>query len=153
MTTDQIFSEQGVYLSILALTPVQEVKDFVEALLARLATALIPVEVITNRTGLAMLPFTDSAKGATFHLGETLLAEAHVRVGNQEGYAACLGRDLEQAIALAILDALLQSKTATAQTEQPAILAFVGAAARQLQAQDLALLQKIEATRVELETF
>lgn len=153
MISDQIFSEQGVYLSILSLAPAQEVKDFVEALLARLAMVSLPVRVITSRTGLAMLPFTDSAKGVTFHLGETLLAEAHVQVGVQEGYAACLGRDLEQAIALAILDALLQSKTDAANAELPTILAFVAAAARQQQVQALALLHKIEATRVELETF
>jgi len=149
MAPDQLFAEQSVYLSILTATPAEAVKQFVEALLARLST----VQVITSRTGLAMLPFTDTVKGVTFHLGETLLAEAHVRVGDQEGYAACLGRDLTQAIALAILDALLQSNEATAKTEQPAILAFVAAAAQQQQAQEMALLHKIEATRVELETF
>jgi len=149
MAPDQLFAEQSVYLSILTAIPAAEVKQFVEALLARLST----VQVITSRTGLAMLPFTDTVKGVTFHLGETLLAEAHVRVGDQEGYAACLGRDLAQAIALAILDALLQSNEATAKTEQPAILAFVAAAAQQQQAQEMALLHKIEATRVELETF
>ncbi len=149
MAPDQLFAEQSVYLSILTATPAEAVKQFVEALLARLST----VQVITSRTGLAMLPFTDTVKGVTFHLGETLLAEAHVRVGDQEGYAACLGRDLAQAIALAILDALLQSNEATAKTEQPAILAFVAAAAQQQQAQEMALLHKIEATRVELETF
>ncbi len=149
MAPDQLFAEQSVYLSILTATPAQEVKEFVEALLARFTT----VQVITSRTGLAMLPYGDSVKGVTFHLGETLLAEAHVRIGNQEGYAACLGRDLAQAIALAILDAILQSNEATVQAEQPAILAFIAAAAQQQQAQEMALLHKIEATRVELETF
>jgi alpha-D-ribose 1-methylphosphonate 5-triphosphate synthase subunit PhnG len=111
------------------------------------------VQVRNSRTGLAMLPFTDSVKGVTFHLGETLLAEAYVSVGTQEGYAACLGRDLEQAIGLAILDALLQSREPAAQAQQPTIHAFVRAAAQQQQAEDAALLRKIEATRIELETF
>ena len=149
MISEQNFSEQSTYLSVLTATPAQAVKGFVEGILARLST----VQVINSRTGLAMLPFTDSVKGVTFHLGETLLAEAHVRVGDQAGYAACLGRDLEQAIALAILDALLQSKTATAKAEHAAILDFVATAAQQQQAEELALLQKIEATRIELETF
>jgi len=153
MTSNQAFTDQSVYLSILTATPAQEVKYFVEALLARLSAVQVAVQVINSRTGLAMLPFTDSVKGITFHLGETLLAEAHVRVGDQGGYAACLGRDLEQAIALALLDAILQSNAVTAKAEQPAILAFVAAAAQQQQAQEMALLHKVEATRVELETF
>jgi alpha-D-ribose 1-methylphosphonate 5-triphosphate synthase subunit PhnG len=153
MTSEQTFSEQGTYLSILTATPAQEIKQFTETVLERLAAGQVPVEVLTSRTGLAMLPFTDSVKGVTFHLGETLLAEAHVRVGRQEGYAACLGRDLEQAIGVAILDALLQSDEPAAQAEQPATLAFVAAAAQQQADQELSLLQKIEATRIELETF
>ena len=149
MSATQAYTDQSVYLSILTATPAQEVKTFVEALLARVTA----VEVLTSRTGLAMLPFTDSVKGIAFHLGETLLAEAHVRVGAQEGYAACLGRDLAQAIALAILDALLQSHEPAALVEQPAILNFVAAAHHQQQEQERVLLRKIEATRVELETF
>lgn len=149
MIPDQLFYEQSTYLSVLTATPAQQVKEFVEALLARLST----VQVMASRTGLAMLPFTDSVKGVAFYLGEALLAEAHVRVGEQDGYAACLGRDLEQAIALAILDALLQSKEASAMAEQPAILTFVAAAAQQQAEQEVALLHKVAATRVELETF
>lgn len=92
MSLEQIFSAQDVYLSILTATPAQEIKQLVKALLACLPN----VQVINSRTGLAMLPFTDSATGVTFYLGETLLAEARVRVGEEEGYAACLGRDLDK---------------------------------------------------------
>ncbi len=149
MSTEQVFADQSTYLSILTAADGAAVKDFVEPLLARLSA----VEVLASRTGLAMLPFTDSVKGITFYLGETLLAEAHVRVGAQEGYAACLGRDLEQAIALALLDAILQSNEAAVVAEQPAILAFVAAAAQQQTEEEAALLRKVAATRVELETF
>lgn len=149
MSSAQALTDQSVYLSVLTAAPAQDVKNFVETLLSRLAA----VEVLRSRTGLAMVPFTDSVKGVTFYLGETLLAEAHVRVGRQEGYAACLGRDLAQAIALAILDALLQSSEPAARAEQPAILNFVAGAQHQQQEQESALLRKIEATRVELETF
>lgn len=149
MSPEQVFADQSTYLSILTAVPAAAVKELVEALLTRLSA----VQVLASRTGLAMLPFTDSVKGVTFYLGETLLAEAHVQVGTQEGYAACLGRDLEQAIALAILDAVLQSNEAALQAEQPTILAFVAAAAQQQDAEEAALLQKVAATRVELETF
>lgn len=149
MSTEQAFSEQEVYLSVLTAVPAHEVKQVAEALLTRLAH----IEVVASRTGLAMLPFTDSVKGITFYLGEILLAEAHVRVGAQEGYVACLGRDLEQAIAIAIFDAVLQSKEPTVMAEQPPLLAFIAAAAQQQAAEEMALLRKIEATHVELETF
>jgi len=149
MAPEQSFSAQDLYLSVLTATPAHEVKALVEALLERLTD----VQVINSRTGLAMLPFADSAKGVTFYLGETLLAEAHVRVGEQQGYAACLGRDLEQAIALAILDAVMQSNEPSTRAEQSSILTFVAAAAQQQAAAEQALLSKIEATRVELETF
>lgn len=149
MSLETDFSDQSRYLSILTAAPPQSVKQLVEELLERLPT----VQVVTSRTGLAMLPFADSGQGVTFYLGETLLAEAHVQVGGQEGYAACLGRDLEQAIALAILDATLQSQESAARAEQPLILTFVAAAAQEQEAQDVQLLRKVEATRVELETF
>lgn len=141
-------ADQGFYLTVLAQAGAEEVKLFTEALLPNLA----PVEVIQNRTGLAMLPATDSAQGGVFHLGETLLAEAHVRVGRQEGYAACLGRDLVQALALAILDAVLQDVEAN-QAIKPQILSFVDQLAERQQGADQALLRKVETTRVELEVF
>ena len=141
--------DQGSALSILTATPAEEVKQFVETLLVHLPD----VEVTNCRTGLAMLPFVDSVKGITFHLGETLLAEATVTVAGQAGYAACLGRDLEQAIAIAILDALLQSAAEAAIVEYPTILEFINQAADALQKQELELLRKVESTRVELETF
>ncbi|MFN8440208.1 MAG: phosphonate C-P lyase system protein PhnG [Caldilineaceae bacterium] len=141
--------DQSSALSILTATPAEEVKQFVETLLARLPS----VEVTNCRTGLAMLPFVDSVKGITFHLGETLLAEATVAVAGQTGYAACLGRDLEQAIAIAILDAVLQNSAEAVSMERPIILEFINRAADAQQKQELELLRKIESTRVELETF
>jgi alpha-D-ribose 1-methylphosphonate 5-triphosphate synthase subunit PhnG len=140
--------DQGHYLSVLAQVGAEEVKLFTEELLPQLGE----VEVIQNRTGLAMLPATDSAKGGVFHLGEVLVAEAHVRVGQQEGYAACLGRDLVQALALAILDAVLQDVDANPAIK-PQILQFVERMDERQQMADLELLRKVETTRVELEVF
>jgi alpha-D-ribose 1-methylphosphonate 5-triphosphate synthase subunit PhnG len=140
--------DQSHYLSVLAQAGAEEISLFAEGLLPHLA----PVEVIQNRTGLAMLPTTDSVQGGVFHLGEVLVAEAHVRVGQQEGYAACLGRNLVQALALAILDAVLQDVDAH-QAVKPQVIAFVDELAARQAVAERELLQKIETTRVELEVF
>ncbi len=138
------YPDQSFSLSILSRSPATVVKDFVETLLP----ALEPVEVLHNSTGLVMLPMQDTAKGTTFYVGEVLVASARVRLAGAEGYAACLGRDLTQALALALLDAACTAGCCRAE-----IAAFVQAQAAALEAEDLALQHQIEATRVELETF
>lgn len=140
--------DQSHYLSVLARTPAPETTEFTEGLLPQLPA----VQVIQNRTGLAMLPATDSVKGGAFHLGEVLLAEAHVRVGEAEGYAACLGRDLVQALAIAILDAVLQDPQGDGAVKAE-ILHFVERQAERQATADTDLLRKVETTRVELEVF
>ena len=132
------------YLSTLSRADAEEVKTFVDELIPHLGQ----IEVMTNRTGLVMVPMTDSAQGATFYLGEVLIAEAHVRVGLVEGYAACLGRDLEQALALALIDAALVAGIARMQIES-----FIHAQANALDAAERTLMEQVEATRVEMETF
>ncbi len=124
--------------------PADELKEFVDAILPELG----PVEVLQNRTGLAMVPMRDSAQGTTFYLGEVLIAEARVRLAATEGYAACLGRDLEQALAAAILDAA----TAAGILEER-IASFVERQARRSAERDTALLRQVEATRIDMETF
>jgi len=137
-------SDQSDYLSTLSNVPAERIKPFVDSILPDLGE----VEVLSNRTGLVMLPYTDSVQNTTFHLGEVLVSEARVRLGDQEGYGACLGRDLEQSLAIAILDAALQAD----RLADP-IWHFVrGEKSRQKQADD-ALLRQVEATRAEMETF
>jgi alpha-D-ribose 1-methylphosphonate 5-triphosphate synthase subunit PhnG len=136
--------DQGAYLSILTHAPTETVKAFVEELLPTIGE----VEVLNNRTGLVMLPYTDSRQGALFHLGEVLIAEAHVRLEGAEGYAACVGRDHVQALAVAILDAALRAGLMTDR-----IWSFIEEQSQALEEADRALLRKVEATRVELETF
>ena len=135
---------QAEVLGVLTRAPADRVKGFVEELLPELEA----VEVLQNRTGLVMLPMTESVQGATFYLGEVLVAEARVRVGHADGYAACLGRDLQQALAIAILDAAL-----AAGTQRDRITTFVAELAADLSAADDRLLRQVEATRVEMETF
>ncbi len=133
------------YLTILTHTPADTLKAFTETILSSLSA----IEVLTNRTGLVMLPYTDTAEGALFHLGEVLVAEAHVRLENgTAGYAVCVGRDLVQALAIAILDAALR-----ADIERENIIAFIETQrAAQIEADSL-LLRQVEATRIEMETF
>jgi alpha-D-ribose 1-methylphosphonate 5-triphosphate synthase subunit PhnG len=131
-------------LSVLSRAPAAEVKRFADALVP----ALEPIQVLTNRIGLVMLPMSEPVKGTLFYLGELLIAEARVRVGGVEGYAACLGRDLEQALALALIDAA--NAAGLAQNE---IAEFLKAQAARLQEADEQLLRWVEATRVEMETF
>lgn len=136
--------DQGELLSTLARAEAGAVKSFAEELLPELE----PVAVLRNRTGLAMLPLRETAQGASFYVGEVLLAEAHVRAAGAEGYAACLGRDLEQALALALIDAAHRAGIAG-----PAILSFARAQAAALEAEEEALQRQVDRTRIDLETF
>lgn len=138
--------EQSHWLSVLTRAEASEVRSFVEHLLPSLEAC--GLEVLENRTGLVMLPATDTAKGTRFHLGEVLVCEARVRLGDYEGYAVCLGRDLVHALAVAILDAALQ-----ASLEAEAIRAFVLQLSERLKAADDELLRRVAATQVEMETF
>ena len=66
-------------LSTLAQAPAEDVKALAEDVLAHIENHG-SVQVLQNRTGIAMLPYTDSVKGTAFHLGEVMMAEAHVRL-------------------------------------------------------------------------
>jgi alpha-D-ribose 1-methylphosphonate 5-triphosphate synthase subunit PhnG len=136
---------QSEYLTLLTHAPADAVKALAESLLPALGN----VRVLVNRTGLIMLPYTDSAEGVIFHLGEALVSEAHVEIeGGAQGWAVCAGRDLVQALAVALIDAAL-----TAGIESARIYAFLDAQSREQKAADELLLRKVEATRVEMETF
>lgn len=108
------------------------------------------VAVLTNRTGLAMLPYEDTVRGTAFHLGEVLVAEAHIQVPSRdvEGYGAVVGRDLEHAMAVAVIDAAI-----AADQSVPPILELLIAECAHQERTDRERLKKVEATRVEMETF
>jgi len=141
---DSTMIDQSHYLSILSRAPAEEVKRFVDQLIPNLGA----IEVLQNRTGLIMASMTDSAQGTLFYLGEVLVAEAHVRIDAAEGYAACLGRDLQQALAIAILDAAIVAGHA-----RPEIGHFIQDHATALEETDRALFEQVAQTRVEMETF
>lgn len=136
---------QAAYLSTLTHAPAAAVKPLAEAVIPQLGE----ITVLVSRTGLVMLPYTDPAGGTVFHLGEVLVAEAHIRLeSGREGYGMVLGRDLEFAMAVAVLDAALSEGIETGRIHR-----FLD---EQQQAQaeaDREMLRKVGATRVEMETF
>ncbi|MDR6817525.1 alpha-D-ribose 1-methylphosphonate 5-triphosphate synthase subunit PhnG [Neorhizobium sp. 2083] len=133
-------------LDILAASRPEPIKACAESVL----TDLGGVSVITNRTGLAMLPFMDTVRNTAFHLGEVLIAEAHIRVPdrNVEGYGAVTGRDLEHAMAMAVIDAAIAASHQTGP-----ILQLLDTERLHQEETDRERLKKVEATRVQMETF
>ncbi len=132
-------------LSILTKANPDVLKELADTALHQLDN----IEVINNRTGLVMLPYTDSAEGVAFHLGEVLIAEAHIRVGNQvEGYGMVIGRDLVQAMAIAILDACIALNIMMND-----ITLFLNEQVQFQAEADSKMLKQVEATRVEMETL
>ncbi|MDX2163186.1 MAG: phosphonate C-P lyase system protein PhnG [bacterium] len=136
---------QSEYLTLLTHAPAETVKALAESILPLVGA----VEVLKNQTGLVMLPYTDTAGGVTFHLGEVLVSEAHLVIENgTQGYALVTGRDLVLAVGIAVLDAALQAGIG-----MDVIVPFLENAKAEQAAADHALLTQIEATRVEMETF
>ncbi|MDE1994021.1 MAG: phosphonate C-P lyase system protein PhnG [Rhizobiaceae bacterium] len=136
----------GKALDILASSRPANIKAFAEELLETLGD----VSVLSNRTGLAMLPFKDTVKGTDFHLGEVLISEAHIRLPVQdvEGYGAIVGRDLEHAMAMAIIDASMFAKHMESR-----IVGFLDDECGAQEESDRQRLRQVEATRVLMETF
>ena len=131
-------------LSVLARADATRLKAFAEPLIPSLGA----LEVLENRTGLVMLPMRDTAQGTHFHLGEVLVSEAHVTAGGQVGYGMRRGRDLEAAMAMALVDLSVALGLNHAKCS-----AFVTFEAAMQAEEDTETLRRVEATRVEMETF
>ena len=131
-------------LSVLARADAEHLKAFAEPLIAHVPD----ITVLENRTGLVMLPMRDTAQGTHFHLGEVLVAEARVTGAGQEGYGMRRGRDLEAAMAMALVDLIIAAGIA-----HDACAAFLDAQAEAQEAADRDTLCRVEATRVDMETF
>lgn len=136
--------EHGQLLSALATADPQRLASLAESLIGRLGD----IDVVKSRTGLVMLPMRDTVKATDFHLGEVLVAEGHIRTAVGEGYGLVVGRDLERAMAMAVIDAAF-----SAGIDRHDIMAFAAEASREREDADRQVLRKIEATRVDMETF
>ena len=122
--------------------------DRLKALAETLIADLGEIEVIYSRTGLVMLPMRDTAQGTVFHLGEVLVSEAHIRLGEAEGYGMCQGHDLEASMAMALVDLAMAMGV-----QSEACKSFIDKEARAQMAADTETLRRVEATRVDMETF
>ncbi|MDA0185881.1 MAG: phosphonate C-P lyase system protein PhnG [Proteobacteria bacterium] len=133
-----------VMLSILAKADAVRIKAFAEVLIPQLGD----IAVLENRTGLVMLPMRDTAKGVNFHLGEVLVSEARIAVDGRDGYGMRRGRDLEAAMAMALIDLAVASGVS-----HDACAAFLDQEGATQTAADTDRLKRVEATRVDMETF
>lgn len=137
--------DHAAALAIMARAEPQRLKQFAEKLLIEMAD----IAVVTNRTGLVMVPMRDTVENVDFHLGEVLVSEAHIAdpAGNI-GYGMVTGRDLEQAMAMAVIDLHL-----AVHGEGAATTSFLMDEKAYQAATDRLRMRQVEATRVEMETF
>lgn len=113
--------------------------------LAEAVLADAPVQVLRGPTvGTLMLRARESALGQTFHLGEALVTEAFVAIGDHRGYAVVQGMERELALAGAICDAAVEAEHAAA----PRILAALRDAEIRVAAARRAAWEAVAATRV-----
>lgn len=131
-------------LSILARADATRLNPFAETLIPLLGD----IDVIENRTGLVMLPMRDTAKGTHFHLGEVLVSEARISALGCDGYGMRRGRDLETAMAMALVDLAVAAGVAARECGD-----FLRSEQDAQAAEDDDRLRRIEATRVDMETF
>ena len=137
--------EHGEMLDILARARPDRLKQLAETLLNDMGE----ITVVANRTGHVMVPMRDTEQNVDFHLGEVLVSEAHIAgAEGRIGYGMITGRDLERAMAMAVVDLSLAGD---AQAE--AALHFIETERLHQAALDEALMRRVEATRVEMETF
>lgn len=123
--------------------------DGLKALAEHLLEQLGGITVIANRTGLVMVPMRDTVENVDFHLGEVLVSEAHiVDAEGRIGYGMITGRDLERAMAMAVVDLAMVIDAAA----EPITQFMSSERAHQGQTDD-ARMRRVEATRVEMETF
>lgn len=131
-------------LRVLARADAARLKAFAEPLIESLGE----IEVGQNRTGLVMVPMRDTAQGTHFHLGEVLMSEAAIKSGDMEGYGMRRGRDLAAAMAMALVDLSVARGLNHAECA-----AFLDDEESRQTAADTQTLRRVEATRVEMETF
>ncbi len=113
--------------------------------LAEVVLADSPVRVLRGPTvGTMMLRATESVVGQVFNVGEVLVTEAFVAIGEHQGYAMVQGMERELALAGAICDAAVEANHAVS----PRILAALTTAEERATAATRAAWAKVAATRV-----
>ncbi len=137
-------ADHAQLLSTLARAEPDRLKAFAEEILNEVGA----VEVLQSRSGLVMLPMRETRDGIAFHMGEVLMSEAHIQQGDVQGYGMRRGRDLEAAMAMALVDLALALDVEAAKCR-----AFCADEAQRHAEADADTLRMVEATRVDMETF
>ncbi len=99
--------------------------------------------------GMIMMRFLDSAKNCVFNLGEVLVSEAEVKIGNSMGYSMRMGMETETALAGAILDAAVEAKHPLA----PEIIDLLSNEERRLSEEKQVKWAQVESTRVDFKVM
>ncbi|WP_297108810.1 phosphonate C-P lyase system protein PhnG [uncultured Devosia sp.] len=138
-------ADHAQMLGILARARSETLKRHAETLLADMGE----ITVVANRTGLVMVPMRDTVGQVDFHLGEVLVSEAQIadRAGHI-GYGMVTGRDLERAMAMAVIDLSVTVRGTDAATAR-----FLAEEKAYTAQADETRMRQVEATRVEMETF
>ncbi len=99
-------------------------------------------------TGLVMVRGRAGGGGAPFNLGEATVSRASVRIVTGEvGHGYCLGRDLDKAEAIAVIDALRQRDAAKVDAE------IIAPLEQLIEGADAVLADETAATRVDFFTM
>ena len=109
------------------------------------------VETVAPRQGLVMCDVRETARNSRFYLGEALMTECRVRIGDVEGLGVVLGGDGRLAHALAVVDAALS-------LPQPLAVAGelerrIEAASRELDRSRARAASQVMASRVSFDTM
>lgn len=92
--------------SIMAKASLSEIQVIAEPL-----THKYSIQIIKEPAkSLAMVQLRETVRESLFYIGEVLVVEAIVSVGDVKGMAVTLGDDFEKVLAMAILDACLNKK-------------------------------------------
>ena len=81
--------------------------ELARSLAQRIEDGVEVIDVTPAHQGLVMCQVRETARNQRFYLGEALMSEARVRIGNVIGLGAALGDDAQLARDLAVIDAAL----------------------------------------------
>jgi alpha-D-ribose 1-methylphosphonate 5-triphosphate synthase subunit PhnG len=94
------------FFSIMAKASLSEIQVIAEPL-----THKYSIQIIQEPAkSLAMVQLRETVRESLFYIGEVLVVEAIVSIGDVKGMAVTLGDDFEKVLAMAILDASLNKK-------------------------------------------
>lgn len=124
-----------------------------DADLARLAEQVVdsaapPLYITPPTVGMVMVRVADGARNEIFNVGEVLVTECHVRIGEAEGWAMVQGSRPTGALHAAAIDAVLTGGHPSSVAVDAQLTAMTAARL----AQEVAERRELDATRVRFET-